>query len=96
MVGVAQLVEHRVVIPGVAGSSPVAHPIGEEAPIDPIGASFRSRRPALPRPTLPYPRLMRLFSNLVSYGLAAGAALCLSVALAKPAIRSRKTRAKRG
>src|SRR5699024_10751875 len=26
MVGVAQLVEHRVVIPGVAGSSPVTHP----------------------------------------------------------------------
>ena len=28
MVGVAQLVEHRVVVPGVAGSSPVTHPIG--------------------------------------------------------------------
>src|SRR4051794_16026052 len=27
MVGVAQLVEHRVVVPGVAGSSPVTHPI---------------------------------------------------------------------
>src|SRR5947208_10366219 len=26
MVGVAQLVEHRVVVPGVAGSSPVTHP----------------------------------------------------------------------
>ena len=26
MVGVAQLVEHRVVIPVVAGSSPVTHP----------------------------------------------------------------------
>ncbi len=26
MVGVAQLAEHRVVIPGVAGSSPVTHP----------------------------------------------------------------------
>src|SRR6185312_13261762 len=26
MVGVAQLVEHRVVVAGVAGSSPVAHP----------------------------------------------------------------------
>gem|GEM_PF-5250055 len=24
--GVAQLAEHRVVVPGVAGSSPVAHP----------------------------------------------------------------------
>ena len=27
MVGVAQLVESRIVIPVVAGSSPVAHPI---------------------------------------------------------------------
>ena len=26
MVGVAQLVEHRVVVPVAAGSSPVAHP----------------------------------------------------------------------
>jgi hypothetical protein len=26
MVAVAQLVEHRVVVPGVAGSSPVSHP----------------------------------------------------------------------
>ena len=34
MVGVAQLVEHQVVVLGVAGSSPVAHPIesaGQEA-----------------------------------------------------------------
>ncbi len=29
MVGVAQLVEHRVVVPGVAGSNPVAHPTFE-------------------------------------------------------------------
>ena len=27
MVAIAQLVEHRIVIPGVAGSSPVGHPI---------------------------------------------------------------------
>src|SRR3954453_7987082 len=27
MGGVAQLVEHRVVVPGVAGSSPVTHPM---------------------------------------------------------------------
>jgi hypothetical protein len=27
MVGVAQLVEHQVVVLGVAGSNPVAHPI---------------------------------------------------------------------
>src|SRR6266540_2377705 len=26
MVGVAQLVEHRVVVPGVVGSSPITHP----------------------------------------------------------------------
>ncbi len=26
MVAIAQLVEHRIVIPGVAGSSPVGHP----------------------------------------------------------------------
>lgn len=30
MVVVAQLVEHRVVVPGVAGSSPVDHPIVSE------------------------------------------------------------------
>jgi hypothetical protein len=30
VVGVAQLAEHRVVVPGVAGSSPVAHPIDFE------------------------------------------------------------------
>ena len=30
MVVVAQLVEHRVVVPGVAGSSPVDHPIEEQ------------------------------------------------------------------
>lgn len=30
MVGVAQLVEHRVVVARVAGSSPVAHPLDEE------------------------------------------------------------------
>ena len=32
MVGVAQLVEHRVVVARVAGSSPVAHPIKAKAP----------------------------------------------------------------
>ena len=30
MVGVAQLVEPRIVIPVVAGSSPVAHPIKQK------------------------------------------------------------------
>ena len=37
MVGVAQLVEHRVVVPGVAGSSPVTHP------------NYSNRRPDGPR-----------------------------------------------
>src|SRR5690349_15936571 len=32
MVGVAQLVERRVVVADVAGSSPVVHPGGHEAP----------------------------------------------------------------
>ena len=26
MVGLAQLVEHRIVVPGVVGSSPISHP----------------------------------------------------------------------
>ena len=88
MVGVAQLVEHRVVIPGVAGSSPVTHPTEEEAPIDPVGASFR----------FPGRRLgsMRIFADVVSYGLALAAAACLAVNLGKSAVRSRKSRAKRG
>ena len=30
MVGVAQLVEHRIVIPAVVGSSPIVHPIFNE------------------------------------------------------------------
>src|SRR4051812_22274874 len=34
MVGVAQLVEHQVVILGVAGSSPVTHPMRGRAPVD--------------------------------------------------------------
>ena len=27
MVGLAQLVEHRIVVPGVVGSSPISHPL---------------------------------------------------------------------
>ena len=27
MVGIAQLAEHRIVVPGVVGSSPITHPI---------------------------------------------------------------------
>ncbi len=29
MVGIAQLAEHRIVVPGVVGSSPITHPIME-------------------------------------------------------------------
>lgn len=32
MVGVAQLVEHRIVAPGVVGSIPIVHPIFEKTP----------------------------------------------------------------
>src|SRR5690606_25336954 len=44
MVGIAQLVEHRVVVAGVAGSSPVTHP--REAPgfVMIPGASSRQAR----------------------------------------------------
>jgi hypothetical protein len=31
MVGVAQLVEHRIVIPAVVGSNPIVHPIFKKA-----------------------------------------------------------------
>ena len=30
MVGLAQLVEHRIVVPGVVGSSPISHPTKNE------------------------------------------------------------------
>src|SRR3954471_17726727 len=44
VVGVAQLVEHRVVVPGVAGSSPVTHPRrGESAPVFGPGQLFDHR-----------------------------------------------------
>jgi hypothetical protein len=39
MVGVVQLVEHQVVILGVAGSSPVTHPIEARKPA-PSGVGF--------------------------------------------------------
>lgn len=32
MVGVAQLVEHRIVAPGVVGSIPIVHPIFQKTP----------------------------------------------------------------
>ena len=46
MVGVVQLVEHRIVVPSVAGSSPVTHPIrlkarGPERPLRPFAFDFR-------------------------------------------------------
>jgi hypothetical protein len=38
MVGIAQLVEHLVVVQGAAGSSPVTHPKMKKAPY--LGAFF--------------------------------------------------------
>ena len=35
MVGLAQLAEHRIVVPGVVGSSPISHPTKEERPAAP-------------------------------------------------------------
>ena len=37
MVGVVQLAEHRIVVPGVVGSSPITHPIKKDRP---LGLSF--------------------------------------------------------
>ena len=96
MVGVAQQVEHRVVIPGVAGSSPVAHPTGRKPRL------IRSDQPglsAVPHTDTTTPATlatMQVFANVVSYGLALGAAVCLSTALARLAARAAKTRSKRG
>jgi hypothetical protein len=42
MVGVAQLVEHRVVAPVVVGSSPITHPIFNENGCFIFGSSFSS------------------------------------------------------
>ena len=37
MVGLAQLVEHRIVVPGVVGSSPISHPTkNEPRPASPV------------------------------------------------------------
>ena len=41
MVGVAQLVELRIVIPVVAGSNPVVHPISKDAPRKPPLTNFQ-------------------------------------------------------
>ena len=40
MVSVVQLVEHQVVILGVAGSSPVTHPAGQRVYLGPLTFSF--------------------------------------------------------
>ncbi len=45
MVGVAQVVEHRIVIPVVVGSSPIVHPNFRE------GALLAGTRPAATRQT---------------------------------------------
>jgi hypothetical protein len=39
---------------------------------------------------------MQIFGNVVSYGLAAGAALCLSVSFTRLAAHARESRKKRG
>ena len=38
MVGIVQLAEHRIVVPGVVGSSPITHPRKEK--VIPIGMAF--------------------------------------------------------
>ena len=38
MVGIVQLAEHRIVVPGVVGSSPITHPRKEK--VIPIGVAF--------------------------------------------------------
>src|SRR5436190_1000049 len=51
MVAVAQLAEHKVVVLGVAGSSPVGHPFGGESEI-------RSQKAGTPAPSpCPLPRV---------------------------------------
>ncbi len=49
MVGIAQMVEHLVVVQDVAGSSPVTHPEGR-APVFGPGPFFMSVRLRVPRP----------------------------------------------
>ncbi len=41
MVGVAQLVEHRIVAPGVVGSIPIVHPIFFKAPDSGLASLFQ-------------------------------------------------------
>jgi hypothetical protein len=44
MVSVVQLVEHQVVILGVAGSSPVTHPTGQRGYLAPLIFFFQGVR----------------------------------------------------
>ena len=66
MVSVVQLVEHRIVVPVVAGSSPVAHPIlkKRQAPVaqldrapdfESVGRGFESLRARQPGDITIYP-----------------------------------------
>ena len=41
MVGVAQLVEHRIVAPGVVGSIPIVHPIFQGARLNRLAFLFQ-------------------------------------------------------
>ena len=92
MVGVAQQVEHRVVIPGVAGSSPVAHPTERKPRLIWTDQPGLSAVLAHDSPVTLTP--MQVFANIVSYGLALGAAACLSTALARLATRAAKSPSK--
>jgi hypothetical protein len=45
MVGVAQLAEHRVVVPGVVGSSPITHPERQGARTGALRTHWRGAQP---------------------------------------------------
>ena len=68
MVGVAQLVEHRIVAPGVEGSIPFVHPIFQKTP----GAAWRFRLK---------PRLADVVKLVDTPDLGSGAARCESSSL---------------
>src|SRR5688572_26385134 len=53
MVAVAQSAEYRVVIPGVAGSSPVGHPFLAEWRVESRAWRVRQLRPSTLHPPLP-------------------------------------------
>ncbi len=58
MVGIAQLVEHRLVVPVVAGSSPVVHP-DESASGFLAGGGFLFESPDHPHVLREHPRIAR-------------------------------------